>query len=379
MKILVTESSMNWGGQEERTLSECKWLIHSGHQVRIMGNADSEIIRHATGQGLDTVTANFRFAASPHGLSAICREASRFSADVINCHSQRDSWMTVPTRFLGKPVVRTQNTSLPERLSVERAWYYRHGCNRIIAASNDIARQITEQARVPRERVSVIGEGVDCERFRDNIDGSAIRAEWGIPNDAPLFGVVGMLRGEKGQSVFIRAAALAWAKNPSIRFVLVGKGVRRNSSESELRELAAQKFSTASQSPLIFAGFETRMPEVMAALDVLVVPSIRDAQTLVIPQAFASGRPVIGTNVGGIPDLVTPDETGLLFPLKDHKTLADLMLQLAADPARRKRMGSNARRFANEQLTMISKFQSFEKILAETADGARSRSIAHQS
>lgn len=366
LKILVTESSMNWGGQEERTLRECLWLAGRGHDVKLLGNADSAIVERAAAEGVPTATASLRFAASPRGLTKIWQEATRFEADIINCHSQRDSWMCVPTRLSGIPVVRTQNTNLPDKLSIERSWFYRHGCDHIIATAGSIQKQLVDGLKVPKARVTVIGEGVDTEKFHPRHDGVDFRRQWKIAPDAPLFGVVGMLRGEKGQALFLRAALVAWKRNPALRFVLIGEGVRKNSTEENLRAYVAKEFPAA-DCPVIFAGFQKDIPQAMAALDVLVVPSTRDAQTLVIPQAFATGRPVIGSNVGGIPDLVQPEKNGLLFPSRDKAALAESMLRLATDASLRKRLGSQARRFAQEHLQTAGKMRELEAVFTRIA------------
>lgn len=362
MKILVTESSMNWGGQEERTLRECLWLAGRGHEVRLLGNAESALIERATSEGLSTTTARLRFAASARGLTKIWQEAKRFEADLINCHSQRDSWMCVPTRLSGIPVVRTQNTNLPEKLSMERTWFYRHGCDHIVAAASSIQRDLVDGLKIPKNRVTVIGEGVDTEKFHPRYDGSEFRRQWNVPLDSPLFGVVGMLRGEKGQAIFLRAALLAWKSNPALRFVLIGEGVRKNSTEENLRAYVAKEFPAGRECPVIFAGFQKEIPQAMAALDVMVVPSTRDAQTLVIPQAFATGKPVIGSDVGGIPDLVQPEKNGLLFPVRDKKALAASMLRLAGDAPLRKRLGSQARRYALEHLQTSARMRELEAV-----------------
>lgn len=371
MKIIVTESSMNWGGQEERTLRECLWLVTRGHEVKIVANAGSALLGRAAAEGLPTAIAPLRFAASPSGLGKIWQEVTRFQADLLNCHSQRDAWMCLPNRLAGIPIVRTQNTNLPESLSIERAWFYRNGCDHIVAAASSIEQQLIQSAKVSPKRITIIGEGVDCEEFHPSNNGAEFRRQWGIAPETTLLGVVGMLRGEKGQAVFLRAARLAWKRDPSLRFVLVGEGVRRNSTEQTLRDYVAKSFPAGSECPVVFAGFQKDVPRVMAALDVVVVPSIRDAQTLVIPQAFATGKPVIGSEVGGIPDLVHHEKNGLLFPVRDKQALSESMLRLAGDSSLRKRLGSQARRYAVEHLPIASKLRQLEAVFAKVVQQKR--------
>ena len=108
-------------------------------------------------------------------------------------------------------------------------------------------------------------------------------------------------------------------------------------------------------SPVIFTGYREDMPEIMAEIDVLVVPSMQEAQTIVIPQAFASGKPVIASRVGGIPELVKHGENGLLVEAGDVPALADAMLQLAVSPDLRRRLGDAGLELAREELSFDGK------------------------
>jgi len=231
---------------------------------------------------------------------------------------------------------------------------YRLGCSRLIASAEFIKRDLVEVVGAPGSRVDVIGEGVDCTEFHPGIDGSSFRAEFDIRKEAPLFGVIAMIRGEKGHTCFIKAATQVIETIPEARFAIVGDG--QAAVVNKLRKMVSEHFRNRS-CPIIFTGYRKDIPEVMAALDVLVVPSLHEAQTLVIPQAFATGRPVIASRVGGIPEIVEHERTGLLVSPRDDLGFASAMLRLAESPDLRRRLGSAALDFSRRELSFDGKMQ----------------------
>jgi glycosyltransferase involved in cell wall biosynthesis len=157
-----------------------------------------------------------------------------------------------------------------------------------------------------------------------------------------------MIRGEKGYNHFVNAASMVLEKLPDARFVIVGDG-----EPARVRRLRAKisKMFPREPSPVRLVGYRQEVPSVMAAIDVLVVPSKQEAQSLVIPQAFATGKPVIASNVGGIPELVRDGVNGYLVSPCDENGLAAAMERLAASPDLRRRFGAVALDLARRELS----------------------------
>jgi len=243
---------------------------------------------------------------------------------------------------------------MPARMPLQRKITYRFGCSRLIASAEFIKRDLVEVVGAPECRVDVIGEGVDCAEFHPGIDGSGFRAEFGIPKEVPVFGIIAMIRGEKGHSCFIRAAARVLETNPEAHFVIVGDG--RPQLVNKLREMVSERFRNQ-PCPIVFTGYRKDIPKVMAALDVLVVPSLHEAQSLVIPQAFATGKSVVASRVGGIPEIVDHEKTGLLVSARDELGFASAMRQLAESRDLRLRLGRAALDFARRELSFDGKMQ----------------------
>src|SRR5207244_6426708 len=134
--------------------------------------------------------------------------------------------------------------------------------------------------------------------------GAGVRAELGLRG--PAVGLVGNIRGSKGHAYFLEAARSVLAQRSDARFLIVGDGIGFDDVRRRVKEMGLE-------SHVVMTGFRRDMPEVMAALDVLVLPSVKsEAVSQVIPQALAVGTPVVGTTVGGTPELVRDGETGRL-------------------------------------------------------------------
>jgi glycosyltransferase involved in cell wall biosynthesis len=242
--------------------------------------------------------------------------------------------------------------TIPERVPICDAIRYRFGCGRIIAAAHVIKRDLVDRAGVSDWRIDVVGEGANLEEFHPGLDGGGFRAEFKIPPKSPLFGVIAMLRPEKGQRTFIKAAAKVLSLVSDARFVIVGGG--GGSYVDRLYEKIRRTFRQ-SPAPVIITGYREDLSQVMGALDFVVVPSLDETQTIVIPQAFAAGKPVIASLVGGIPEVVRHEQNGLLVQPANHDALAAAMLRLLADRALRANLASAGLILARRELSFEEK------------------------
>ena len=356
LNILMLESGPNWGGQEERIVREASWLLKREHKVRLACSAGSAIASRAADAGIAVRTVPMRSNADLRGLWSLAALARHEKPHVVHAHSPKDAWFAMFLHQAGVPVVRSRHTTLPETMSRGRRFVYRYGCRRLIASAGFIGEAMEKSLGIRAEKIDVIGESVDTEEFRPG-DGSAFRREFGINDSAPLFGIVAMIRGEKGHDVFLRAARIVLETRADARFVIVGKPASHGRAQERIVEILRKEFSGFTTMPVVTTGFRRDIPRVMRALDCLVVPSRHEAQTLVIPQAFASGKPVIGSKVGGIPELVRHGENGQHFPSEDHNALAQAMLTMANDPHKAAGFGIAGRKMAEEELATDRKME----------------------
>ena len=346
--ILHTESSVGFGGQEIRIIAESRWLIAHGWRATILGQPGSRLVTEAARANVPVLAVRMRGAWDVLAILPLRRHLRAHDVAVVHTHSSVDAWVCgLAARSLRLPIVRSRHVSIP--IPGSRAFVYRLA-DRIITSGEAVAT-IVRGAGVPAERVVAIGPGLDTTRFHPNVSGAGVRAELGLRG--PAVGLVANIRGSKGHAYFLEAARVVLAERPDARFLIVGDGIGFDDVRRRVKEMGLE-------SHVVMTGFRRDVPEVMAALDVLVLPSVKsEAVSQVIPQALAVGTPVVGTTVGGTPELVRDGETGRLVPPADAAALAAAILDLLRDPAR-------ARMLAQRGQALVLAEHSIDATMART-------------
>ena len=340
--VLHTESSGGHGGQEIRTLAEARWLLRHGWGALIACQPGSPLFAEARATSIPVEPVRMRGATDLGAALRLRRLIRERGVSVVHTHSSVDSWLAgVAAKSLGRPVVRTRHVSIPIRR--RRALVYRLA-DRIITSGESV-RSIVIAAGIAPERVVTISAGVDADRFHSGVSGKAVRGELGL-GGAPVVGLVANVRGSKGHNVFLEAAGSVLARVPGARFLIVGDGVGFDEVARRVRDMGLD-------ASVRLTGFRRDIPEVMAALDVLVLPSIRsEAIPQVIPQALAVGTPVVASTVGGSPELIRDGENGRLVPPGDARALADAIIALLREPERARAMARAGQAMVRERYTI---------------------------
>ena len=189
---------------------------------------------------------------------------------------------------------------------------------------------------LPMPPVETLHHGLDLAAVAAWGGGDGVRAELGIPGDAPVVGNIANFKPAKDHVTLLRAATKVREVLPDVRFLLVGQG----SLEPETRRLAAK---LGLHRTVVFAGFRSDAQRLAAAFDVFTLASTYEGLPIALVEAMALGRPAVVTRVGGTPELVTDGVQGLLVPPRDPVALADGLLRLLGDPELRARMGAAGR------------------------------------
>jgi glycosyltransferase involved in cell wall biosynthesis len=230
---------------------------------------------------------------------------------------------------------------------------------KVVAISHAVARHINQRGDQPN--IEIISDGVDCTRFRPHVDGQSFRDRWGVRSGEVVVGVVGRISHWKGQELFLEAAGKTAALCPQIRFAIVGDPVPGD--ESRLVNLRAQANQLGLADKVIFQAFTENAPEIMRALDILVLPStLPEPLGLVALEAMASERPVIAAGHGGSLEIVISGENGLLFPPGDSNALAQAIIRLATDSERRKHLALRGRQQVVEHFSLKEFRQKFTRL-----------------
>jgi glycosyltransferase involved in cell wall biosynthesis len=278
---------------------------------------------------------------------------------LVHCHDfYSNIFGTISARLAGLKAIITSRRnrgvmfSLPQRL-VQRVAY---SFSAAIIANSEAARAVLLRTeRVPARKVRRIYNCVDTEWFSPRAPSALLAQSLGLAGGAPVVGIVGTLRPVKGHATFVRAAAEIHKARPDVRFLIVGEGPVRD----ELDRLAADLGVAGA---IVFAGVRTDIPDLLALIDVLALPSRSESLPNAVLEAMACGRPVVATRVGGTPELVADGETGFLVEPEDFACLARQILRVLNDPALAARMGAAARRKAVGEFSSARLIENVESL-----------------
>src|SRR5947209_6414290 len=297
-------------------------------------------------------------------LWRFCR---RNKINLLKTYSSKDHWLCLPLYLCGIPLSRARCITDPIG-SKGRAFVFKHGCSQIVADASVIKRQLVEEHRVDPAKIEVIGSAVDLEKFKPPRDGTKFRREIGVGDDISLIGNVGMIRPDKGQLVLVEAVPLVLQKRPDARFVIVGQGTGILKRGINVRN-AIDRAGLADK--IIMVGYRWDTPNVYAACDMIVIVSLRtEASPIVLREAFASGRPVIATKVGDIPEILRDRENGLLIEPGDTQALANAIMEFITDPNLAAYCAANGLRYATEHFsfdTMMEKTLQADALIFRSA------------
>lgn len=208
-------------------------------------------------------------------------------------------------------------------------------CDRLIFISQPLWDWAVRARIASPQRFVKIYSGVDVAAFRVPGDTAALRASFGFGAQDVVVGEIAKLWEGKGQAVLLRAVAQLAPRWPQVKVLIVGDGPLRGT----LKQLAGE-LQLADR--VVFTGFRTDVAALTHALDIAVLPSLFEGMGRAILEAQAAGKPIIGSRVGGIPDLIEDRVNGLLVPPGDVAALAAALAQLCQDAGLRERLGRGA-------------------------------------
>jgi glycosyltransferase involved in cell wall biosynthesis len=343
MRVLHTESSTGWGGQENRTLQEAIQMRKRGVNMFFACRRGAKLGQRARDLGFPVDELPMMNSFDPISIIGLARLLRRLRVDVVNTHSGRDTLLAgIAARLIpNRPrIVRTRHLILPITSKATYSVLPDH----VVCVSHAVEEYLAG-AGVPRAMLSTIPTGVDTARFDPAATEATLRTELGIAADVPLIGTVAILRMKKGYQDLIAAIPRVLAAVPDAHFVFAGNGPQRDNIE---RALAEARINDR----VHLLGLRSDIPQVLKSLDVFVLPTHQEALGTSYIEAQAMGVPVIGTRVGGVPDTMIEGETGLLVPPHDPPALADAIIALAGDCERRQRMSAAGRRWVLEEYTV---------------------------
>ncbi|HKU59002.1 MAG TPA: glycosyltransferase [Gaiellaceae bacterium] len=317
----------------------------AGHDVFFIAPEQGPFTVAVEAEGMRVYVLPIRSAFDVRAVVALCRMLRGERVDVLHTHVHFSAG--VVARLGG----RIGGACVIAHMHIENAYRTGRGrsaqvlldnatarlCRWIVAVSEATAASLVAQG-YPRDRIVTVHNGIEDVEL-------AVPAELPVPPGAPVLGEVARLCAVKGQRDLL--GALPRLQRQDVAVVLVGKDLETNGVFEKQLRVEAERFGDR----VLFAGYRADVPAVLAALDIVVLPSWIEGLPLVLLEAMAQAKPVVATDVGGTAELVAHNETGLLVAPRDPAALAAAIDELLADPDRARAMGEAGRRRVREQFS----------------------------
>lgn len=352
LRILHTNMLRGWGGQSNRILTEALGAREAGLEVAFAVPHDSELRKRGMAAGLTTFP-DFQFKPPAQvwhflpDLARLRRVVAEWKPDVLHVHGSQDTWLAVVAKKRSRgnfpPILRTKHNIFEWSRHAANQWLYKN-CDAYLSISNFIDKQIEDYPGIGAKPRCLIHSIPDLDRFRQPT--ASIRSTFAhVKPHHFLWGTAARLRSEKGCDILLRAFAELRKTHPYAYLVIAGSG----SDRAQLEELAASL--GLDESCLEFLGFREDIPAIYRSVDAYVHSSRSEGLGTAILEALACGIPVVAGDVGGIPDSVHHEATGLLAKPEDPLALAAGMARIMDDAALRERLKQGALRIIEESFT----------------------------
>ena len=297
------------------------------------------------------------------GVRQLVRLIRRRNIALVHTNTNTILASPLAARLTGVPHVWSIHELMVEPATVRSALHYMipRFSTRVVTVSKAVRDHMLKDAAKFADRFTFVRGAIDVEPFLNAKGRARLRAEWGIGDDELLIGMVGRVTRWKGQSVFVQAAKLIAERHPQVKFAAVG-GVF-DTEKFYMDRFRKEVRDARLENKLTINDFRADMPDVFAAFDIFVLPSILpEPFGLVVIEAMASGKPVVATAPGGPSETVVDGETGFLVPPSDASAMAQALEVLLADPQKRVSMGEAGRRRAREVFALPRYVREFEEL-----------------
>lgn len=321
-----------------RTLNEMLALRECGHTVELLCQHDACLGARAAENRFAVHYASMRSGTDISSLAKIRALVMRRDYDIVNTHSGHDSLVAgTAARLAGAPlIVRTRHLALPISSLATYTWIP----HRVIAVSHYVRRNLIYSG-VPKHRVVTIYDGINLQRAEH----SSLREELKLSPSATIACMIAIMRDEKGHDELISAVLPLLEVHPELHVVMAGDG-------PGFRRIKGIVAGLGLGDRIHLLGFRTDVSNVLKGSDFFILPTQQEALGQAFIEAMAAGLPVIGTCVGGVPELIQDNVNGLLVNPRDRIALRAAIERMITEPGLRNRLRVCASRITERGFTV---------------------------
>ncbi len=333
MFSLHIDTARTWRGGQGQVMHTVMGLRARKERTALVAHPEGELYRRMS-EGTDLIPLAARNEIDLAAAWRLSRVLKQLRPDIIHAHDPHGVAMAATALSIASPspeppLVASRRIEFRIAHNSFSRWKYgRVAC--FIAISEAVRDRLIADG-IPRQKTTVVHEGVDVERIV-HLPTASVHAAFFLPTHAPVVGNIGALVAQKGQQHLVDAAAMVVRAVPDARFVILGEGELRPALEEQIKRKHLERH-------VFLAGFRPDVLELLKSIDLFALSSLQEGLCTSLVDAMAASKAAVATRVGGVPEVVADGETGLLVPPRDPEALADGIIKLLKDDARRARMG----------------------------------------
>jgi len=343
---LHIDTARTWRGGQGQVMHTVMGLRARRQRTALVAHPEGELYRRMS-EGTDLIPLAPRNEIDLAAAWRLSRVLKQLTPQVIHAHDPHGVAMAATALSIASPSpppVLVASRRIEFRIARNSFSKWKYGRVDCFVAISDAVRDRLVADGIPRQRTTVVHEGVDVERIV-HLPSANVHAAFYLPTHAPIVGNIGALVPQKGQHHLIDAAAIVVRAVPDSRFVICGEGELRPALEEQIKRKHLERH-------VFLTGFRPDVLELLKGFDLFALSSLQEGLCTSLVDAMAASKAAVATRVGGVPEVVADGETGFLVPPRDHEALADRIIMLLKDDARRARMGEAALKRARERFTM---------------------------
>lgn len=360
LKILHIDSERGWRGGQQQAAYLIEGLLKRGYETEVICQPESAFEMYCIENGIPHTAIRMRgeidfFAARK--ISAICRKQQYQILHLHSAHAVATGlWVKLfykKIKLIGvRRVISPLKKNFFSRFKYRTEMIEKHVC---ISAG---IKNVMMENGVSEKRLVVIHSGIDLKKFDHLKPDPALKKEFGIPEDHIIVGTVAALSSDKDYPNLLKAARKIISENENVTFCAVGTGP----DEKKIHQMA-EDLDLGSR--FIFTGYRSDVGSFLKIFDVFVLASMKEGLGTSLLDAQTCGLPLIGCNVGGIPEIISNEKNGLLVEAGNPQALSDAINKLVADKALRQRFGMAGKesvRFFDVEKTINRNIKLYRKI-----------------
>lgn len=359
-KIRYLLPELKLGGAEKHVIRLAAGLRKKGYEAGIACLfREGALAEEARGEGIPLVCLNLPYRWNFATFLPLRHWLLASRPDILHTYLFGFHFFAgLPARLLKVPVIVSSRREIAEWQGIHHRMFESLGnffVDSVVCCSKAVEKWTLKKEHIQAEKLLTIQNGVDRVRFNPSQRNPALRRAFNIPANATVVGTVANMAVEKGYPYLLEAARQILKENPSVWFLFVGFGPL----EREIKEKAA---GIPGHERIIFAGARSDIPDLISEMDIFVLASVREGFPNVLLEAMAMEKPVVATEVGGIPEIIESGVDGLLVPAKDGQALAQALGLLLKDRQKAKELTNRGREKISRSFSlerMIDQYETF--------------------